>query len=111
MKDMYPDFLPQWTKAILYANRTRISMSRRDIADDIQKESGLNYCDSRVCLVGEAFFNRVDFHDCRTCDAYQYDAAAEAMESKDSLYLFKLMLAQHLRYEHPEVWQEWRDHF
>ena len=107
MIDLYPNFLPQWTQAILSTNKQG-KHNGPALLREIRDEFGLNYYSTECCLTGEAFFNTdAPVDTCTACHELTYDGAWTAVRGGETvLYLYKMALAEHLKTDHPEIWKK-----
>lgn len=118
MNDKYPKFLPQWTEAIIHthSNPFIIDMSclnEGEINDylvkSINETHNLRWTSGECCLTGEAFFNEYAPESCVECECFTYDSSLIALRSVKQLYEFKKSLAEHLKKEHTNIWNMWKE--
>lgn len=117
MEDSYPNFLPQWTKALehIYSEKyfglISKHMTNADRQNRVSKKHGLDWSYVNNCLVGEAYFNRYTDHNrCSGCNTYSMTSLS-VFNSIEELYEFKKVLAEHLQEAHPDIWSEWKNRF
>ena len=118
VKDRYPKFLPQWTKAVTHVmglkymnNKTedQIIKAHDKVLAKYKKRFGLDWFEPDCCLTGEAFFHKPADQDwCEECFSLTYQPNA-ITHSLNDFYKYKNELAKHLKEDHPNTWNIWKD--
>lgn len=114
MIDLYPEFLPEWTNAIISIHKEKIFgiipidlNGTHSTMKKAREQFGLRWSSGACCLTGEAFFHEMAPFNCGMCHDFTYDSSLVAMESIHELYKFKNDLAIHLQESHKDVWSKW----
>ena len=101
-------FIPNWTEVIEEMDKKNIlGIIRHDYA----LEKGLNYSNTKFCLVGESHHNNRDYSQgcmgedgCPTCFTFAIHPANDAIEhGKETFQNFKLELFTHMLEAHTEL--------
>jgi len=110
MRDNYPKFLPQWTKAILYTRKHRDHTDSivNDIITVANKKFDLDWYTDTCCLTGEAFFHEAaPYEKCDSCSKFTFNC--KVFRTLNGFYELKNDLAKHLQIEHTDIWDKWKD--
>lgn len=114
MEDPHPHFMPEWTRAVIGIYKKRlflfepVAYSIDEAKKKINQKYNLKWGSTNCCLVGEAHFkSNCYFESCRACSQFSLHQSQQALLSVEHLYNFKKLLYEHLREQHPKIWQSW----